>query len=743
MDLMHNSVYKIIEGSETGIYRVVLNLLKIGKLAVVRLDSSDGPMVKKGGRKKIANNKSPRKKAVPPFVGKLIWVNHTDLQRLHDLSSLIILDSIEPEFIHLSSTSITTFEHRKKAMRPFLEFEHLRENIVLNNGIGGLVKEVMQVSGVSKFFVYKMFSLLCKYGFLESSLNPAHHRCGAPGKLRPCDPGGRMKPGAKTTKQLISKTYGENLLPEQPGVSSEWRNRIMAADKKIPTPKPKMPERCKIIIDSAFIRGYQYKNGILDTVNLKQGEYPNNRQIRRVLENEIPRLQRILEKTTLGHFKRSLRGLTGKNWKGVSGPGHTWAIDSTIADIYLRSSLNRSWIIGRPIVYIIVDVWSTAIVGFYVCLTGPSWNTAKVSLFSSAAPPELIAELWGYQPIFSLYPAPTMCAVLMCDRGEYLSLAACLTGMKLIPCLSYAPPYRPDMKGLVEVLHRIEKDRQYYFTPGAIDQRRKEFDLRKFNPNDAVLTVSEYTNYLHTIFSEYNLTANRENRLDAHMKAADVYPSPAGLWRWGHEIGMGVRRSIPISELITNLLPSGEATVTRHGVIYSGKEYSSKFVDDQQWTAHARNLGVWNIPINYYPGTVSRIWTPNFGSQGVLDLTISDQSIASPELTFDEVADATMYSKINKGSIDHINMLAALQSLNRKKEIIANAKILTEEAIARDNGPSPNITESRNIETSFHQSNTTIPLRVADPDPDIASKNHHSMMQAILASADIEELKHV
>ena len=34
-----------------------------------------------------------------------------------------------------------------------------------------------------------------------------------------------------------------------------------------------------------------------------------------------------------------------------------------------------------------VDIWSTAVVGFCVRLTGPNWNTAKVSLFNAAADP--------------------------------------------------------------------------------------------------------------------------------------------------------------------------------------------------------------------------------------------------------------------------------------------------------------------------------------------------------------------
>lgn len=548
MELIHNVAFRVLTGSDAGTYRVVLDEITIGKTAVVRLDPPIEPNVSKGGRKRLESFKLKRKKSKPPLIGKILWMDRAELQSLKEGEEILPIE-IEQQNRTLSVADALDYECRKKVMAPFLEFSHFREQILLHQGIGGLVREVID-SGKSKSFAYTNFSLLCKYGFQESSLQPTRFRCGAPDVPKPCDPNGRKKPGAKTVEQRIARAHGTLLCPEQPAMSSEWAKRIMAADKQIATPKPNIPERVTVILNSSFVTRYKHEDGKLIAIDPKLGEYPNRRQIQRVLERDIPRLQRLLEKTTKGHFARSMRGIVARNWKGVAGPGHTWAIDSTIGDIYLRSSVNRAWIVGRPVVYIVVDVWSTAIVGFYVCLRGPSWDTAKVSLFSAAAPQELLGELWGYQPMFSLSPVPTMCAVLMCDRGEYLSKGASITGAKLIPCLSYAAPYRPDWKGIVEVLHRIAKDRQYHFVPGAIDQRRKEYDLRNINPEESVLTVRDYTAYLYTIFTEYNLRADRRHRIDSHMQAAGVFPSPAGLWRWGHEVGIGLRRGLTQTELI-------------------------------------------------------------------------------------------------------------------------------------------------------------------------------------------------
>lgn len=739
MDLIHNTAFRILAGPHAGTYRVVLDEIQIEKTVVVRLDQPSDEGKPRGGRKRLENPQKPRKKPRPPLVGAMIWMDRAELQTLKDGEEVIVVE-IEQENFSLSAASQRLYEARKKVMARFFDFDHFREEILVHGSIAGLAKEAIE-AGARKSAVYTNFSLLARYGFTESSLRPALFRCGAPNVPKPCDPGGRKKPGAKTKKQRIARAYGHILEPEQPGMNTEWRRLILAADKHIPTPKPPMPARCTQIIDSGFVRRFKHVDGKLVPIPPNLGEYPNRRQIQRVLEKEIPRLQRLLERTTKGHFTRSLRGLIGRSWKGVAGPGHTWAIDSTIGDIYLRSSVNRAWIIGRPIVYIIVDVWSTAIVGFYVCLQGPNWDMAKISLFCSAAPPGLIAELWGYEPMLSLSPAPTMCSVLMCDRGEYLSKAASITGAKLIPCLSYAPPYRPDLKGLVEVLHRIEKDRQYYFTPGAIDQRRAEFELRRFDPNEAVLTVQEYVAYLHGIFAEYNLTAPRHHRLDAHMHAAGVFPSPAGLWRWGHEMGIGVRRGIPLPELITNLLPAEDARVTRQGIIFAGKEYRSDIVDQQEWTAHARNFCGWDILAHYFPGSVSRIWTENPGASGLLDLHLSDHSTASPELTFDEVLDALAYSQLNNAQAEHTKINIALQARQRAMKIIDRAKELTTEALEKDRGIKPTLSEARQLESAH------IPSLITHSAPEITGEDpaldeHRAMIKSLFAAANSKGVQH-
>lgn len=743
MDLMHNSCFRIQSGPNQGIYRVVLNEPLINKIVAARLDAPTGG-AGKGGRRLMERTASPRKKRVPPLINGLTWMDRETLIEDLDGGNALVIEIVPtnprprsarrrtaPQSAPTHPTRAQTIlDRRVQAAQPFLTFDLLREHILTYRGIGTLVREATSVSGLSEACVRRVFSLLCRFGFSERSLRVAYENCGAPGVQRPCDPGGRKKAGRKTTKERHDCRLGVARSPDQPGMSTQWRDRILAADLGIPTPKPPMPQRILRIYDSAFVQRYEYENGRPMPCDLPSGGYPNRRQVRRVLEVEIPALERVRQATTEGHFERCLRGMRGRSWRNVAGPGHTWEIDSTVGDIYLCSAINRSWIIGRPIVYVLVDAWSTAVVGFYVCLCGPSWDMAKLAIFSAAANPNLIGELWGYAPVPCLNPTPTLPAVLLCDRGEYLSRGASYTGMKILPCLSYTPPYRPDWKSMVEVLHRIGRDEFYHFTPGSINAKRPELELRRFNPRAARLTVREFVHLLYSIFLRYNLTANRENRLDAHMKGDGVIPSPAGLWRWGHEVGIGFQRSVPESELIASLLPTARGRVGRAGVKFGTRNYQSEFIDEANWAAQARTLGGWDLDCMFYPGSVSRIWTPNPSSPGLQELSLSDQSTASPELTVDEVVDAHSRHLIGNQAREHQANLDSLSCLEECNRIVKEAQIETAKAIEDNCDDQPTMREARQRERDLDYPPDEAEARPTPPTP--AATAYIETMQALL-----------
>lgn len=580
---------------------------------------------------------------------------------------------------------------RLTLIEPFMDSQNLANALVKASGLGPLVRQVIS-RGCSRATAYRLWGLLCTHGFDASAVVAAFDMCGALGQSRPIA-GNRQKAGRKTLGQRL----GISVENAQRGLTEKDRQiivRLYRIHQRAQTSQRKVYDQ---IIQNGYVQRYEQTASGLKPVMPEKGSFPNARQVRHVISTEVGKLERVRRLTTQGHFDRNLRGLRGNAFDGVSGPGHTYAIDSTIADLYLRSSINRSWLLGRPIVYVMVDVWSTAVVGFYLCLSWPSWATAKVALFSTMCNPTLLSELWGFGDVGSLNPSPSLPFRLLCDRGEYLSQGARETGIDLGLNAAFNPAYRPDLKGLVEVLHRIVKDEQYRsFVPGAMDARRKELELRP-NVKESALTMREYAQYLHLTFTQYNLFADRSHRLTGDMIAAGVAPSPAGLWRFGHEAGFGYLKQIPEARLITSLLPMGEVMVRRNGVYMAQLQYQSEVASELQWTAEARNFGAIEQHMHHFPGSVSRLWWPNpNGGLDVFNLTPGARTV--PETVLDEWVDALTAQKLKRNDQIYGQLVSRLALSTQTNQLFEGARQATKDAELKQSGAVPAFREVRRLE---------------------------------------------
>src|SRR5205823_5913339 len=79
-------------------------------------------------------------------------------------------------------------------------------------------------------------------------------------------------------------------------------------------------------------------------------------------------------------YNLTLRPAVGTSTHMAHGPGAIYQIDATTGDIQLVHSLRRDRCIGRPTIYVVIDVFSRLIVGLNVSLEPPSWVGAMVAL---------------------------------------------------------------------------------------------------------------------------------------------------------------------------------------------------------------------------------------------------------------------------------------------------------------------------------------------------------------------------
>lgn len=709
----------------TGLYRVI----------AISIDNSQVALAPIHIKSKSETKQEEKEKDKTQFKGiaTIRKIEMSVLQTLEEQGYLHEVELIQDPILsrqscHLKKSEKEIYDYRLKLMKPFFSYKNLAKAIFSESGIGKYVTQAKSKYGCSRTLIYNLFGVLCVYGFIDSSLNPRFDKCGAPGIRRPCNEK-RNKSGRKTNRERLG------LVDENPqrGTTEYDQKRVLKLYKKIAKPGMSDRELYNQIVTILYVKQYtQTKEGLIPVIPQK-GTFPNYSQFLNIINYGIKKTDSLLLFTTKGHHDRNLRGLKGKAWQNVAGPGHTYAIDSTIADILLRSSINRTWVAGRPIVYIMVDVWSTAIVGFYVCWTGPSWVMAKVALFTTCASRHLLSSLWGFDDQLWLDPIPTLPFEWLCDRGEYLSIAASQTALEAMFSLAYNPSRRPDLKGLVEVLHRIAKDAQYAFVPGAINARRKELELRGKGKNEAILTLPEYVKYLTIIFNNYNMTSDRSYRLDADMLSDSVDPTPSGLWTWGHKNYLGYRKSTPEVKLINDLLPTGPATLNRGGFYFSGLQYEAEIANTEQWTTNARNFGGSILDVNYYPGSNSHIWLADHQA-GNIRFNLSSQARAKPHTSIDEWLDAVMVEKLNSQDREYSKTYNSLIALAKANNIIKSARGLTLSADMQNSDNLPSVREARKMEAMYeHATNQSVTSELSESQFDVGLNGYNELMQSVMA----------
>ena len=290
----------------------------------------------------------------------------------------------------------------------------------------------------------------------------------------------------------------------------------------------------------------------------------------------------------------------------ATGPGSIFQIDATIGDVYLVSSLDRNWIIGRPVIYFVIDVFSRLIVGLSVALEGPSWLGAMLALENVSTDKVVFCAQYDISIEESEWPVSHLPEALMADRGELEGYNADHLVNAFNITVHNTAPYRGDLKGIVEQHIDLSNEKIIHWIPGRVRKReRGDRDYRL----DATLTLHEFQKLM--VLSA--LDHNNEQRLndyrkDEYMIADHVEPYPIDLWNWGIRNRSGHLRKPDIETVRLNLLPEAEASVTQTGISFANLKYSSELAQREQWFERAGEKGSWKIRVAHDPRTRNRIY---------------------------------------------------------------------------------------------------------------------------------------
>lgn len=291
----------------------------------------------------------------------------------------------------------------------------------------------------------------------------------------------------------------------------------------------------------------------------------------------------------------------------TNGPGTRFQIDATIADIYLVSSFDINRIIGRPVVYAIIDVYSRIVTGIYVGLEGPSWLGAMMALDNMVANKVEFCKQYDIDITEEQWPTHHLPEIIIADRGEFEGYAVAGLINNLNIKIENTTAYRGDLKGIVERKFRTMNGKVKQKAPGAIQKEYHERGDRDYRL-DATLNLKEFTALIITMMLHHNHKIIDKYPMEKEMITDGIVPTPINLWIWGIQNRKGRLRTVDRDILRLNVLPRGRATISRAGIKFKNLLYGSKRAIEEQWYAKLKNK---SIDIVYDPRHLDKIYIPN------------------------------------------------------------------------------------------------------------------------------------
>lgn len=405
-----------------------------------------------------------------------------------------------------------------------------------------------------------------------------------------------------------------------------------------------------------------------------QGSYPSINQLRHNGKLFFDALYKLKKRGGAIRYNKDHRPLVGSASMGLFGAGHRYEIDSTIADVYLVHRVNRLWLIGRPVLYVVVDTFTRMIVGIHVGLEGPSWNGARHAIYNACTPKVDFCKRYGIDIDEFDWPCSHLPVELVADRAELLSEAGEAMTKVLGTTVKILPPFRPDWKSIIESRFRLINEKlDLKFVPGGVDARKMERGDRDYQL-DAILDIDEFTEMVIVGVLAHNKSLRVPHLLNREMIAAGVEPTPIELWKWSMENSMLNAKAVSPAELKIALLPSRECRISRGGINFQGVQYTCQTAVREEWLERSHNFQTKYVRVYYDPNSIENCWVKS--DAGFEPLTIVPQhSQKYSGLRMEEVLD--IIKIVNQVSPDARyeadNIAARLKG--RQEDILDRAKI--------------------------------------------------------------------
>lgn len=516
------------------------------------------------------------------------------------------------------------------------------------------LKKISVNSGLSLTKVKILFSRYWQRGMNKNALLPDYLNSGGKGKEKKLS---NLKIGRPKKESYFNESStGINITEDvkkhfELAINKHYRN----------TKKKTLKETYTLMLKDYYSDVYKENNEIGYAV-WDDSRIPTYHQFYYWFKKRENAKQDIVLRHSEKEFNLKNRPLLSNSSIETDGPGTRFQIDATIADVYLVSSLSRNRIIGRPVVYAIIDVFSRLITGIYVGLEGPSWLGAMMALDNMLADKVDFCKSYDIKIEENQWPAKHMPDIIIADRGEFEGYSPENLINNLNIKIENTSPYRGDLKGIVERNFRTLNEKIKHKAPGAIVKEYRQRGDKDYRL-DATLTLEEFTRIYINIVLHHNSKIIDKYPVEKEMIEDEIIPTPIQLWNWGIENKKGRLKTVDRDVIRLNILPRAKASISRAGIKFKGLSYSSDKAIREQWFIKPKAR---SIDIIYDPRNINKIFIPHDDGFGYEECFLLETSVQYKNCLLEEIIfNNELFSELKSKSLREQNQI----NINLEEEI--------------------------------------------------------------------------
>ena len=324
------------------------------------------------------------------------------------------------------------------------------------------------------------------------------------------------------------------------------------------------------MIEKHFINEEEIPTGIRVSV-LPDNLRPTLKQFLNYTRVRVPQEEIDKAKTSAREQRNNKRLLLSDNLQGVMGPGDLWEVDECEIDLSLVSVENPSVTVGRPIVYVMIDVYTRMIVAYSVAFDNNSVLGITNCFLNLLDDKQELCNRFGIQIGADEWPSKILPLRLRSDYGaEYISHAMDTICCKLGVAKELVSPATGSLKGQVEQLfHQIHAAQNSLLEGKGLIEKRYDSNHHQ----EAILNIQEFEAVLLTYIVGHNRKYMEKYPLTKDMRQQNVEPCPIDLWKYGVSLNGSPR---PITNEVMfrhSLLLPVKASVGRAGITFKGLFY--------------------------------------------------------------------------------------------------------------------------------------------------------------------------